>query len=430
MTTTELLIVSAVPGLTAALSGYEGLEIMSAPSLARATDLLGGTRPPQAVYVEDVCGSPAELWEVVRRAQALRLPVLAGLRGVAAAQLDDLVDAGLAVTHHHDAEKLGAWIAEQLGARLRPARQQVSIAVAGAKGGIGKSLVVALLAEGMRRRGLRVLVVDGDLSNSGLVPTFRIPSGFPSYLHIAGDASRGGADQGAWAPQNIRRYVYHHEASGIDFLLGSEETTDARDLQRPEWLALMQGIRGLREYDVVLLDTGPEIKKRPYAILCARDGGWVVLPTPPGRKERAGAGNMLRVLQNAVAGRDLTDRCLLLFMDPERGVTATVDQIAPLFARHFPSARALGRLPRAPRQVSVADEEGDRYVSPLDVAPHSRLSRSAHELVDRLCATVGIQPPRPMPRSSLWQRLRGERAASALHGNRPLQHVETGEVTV
>lgn len=430
MTTTELLIVSAVPGLGAALCGYDGLEVLSAPSLARALHILGSTRPPQAVYVEDVCGSPQELWEVVRRAQALGIPALAGVRGAAVAQSDDFTDAGLSFTHQHEAEPLAAWIAQQLGRRARPSREQVTIAVAGAKGGIGKSLVVALLAEGMRRRGLRVLVVDGDLSNSGLVPTFRIPSGFPSYLHIAGDAARGAADQAAWAPHNIRRYIYHHEASGIDFLLGSEETTDARDLQRSEWLALMQGVRGLSEYDVVLLDTGPEIKKRPYAILCARDGGWVVLPTPPGRKERAGAGNMLRALQSAVADRDLTDRCFLLFMDPERGVTATVDQVAPLFARHFPRALTLGRLPRAPRQVSIADEEGDRYLSPLDVAPHSRLSRGAHQLVDRLCVQVGLRPPRPMPRSSLWQRLRGERIAVDSGASAPLRQIEAGEVRV
>lgn len=428
MTPIELLIVSAVPGLAEALGGYEGLQLISAPSLDRAAHLLASDRPPQAIYLEDLCGTTPDLWRVAQLGQRLRIPVLAGLRGAGTTQLDDLLDAGLVVTHLHEAQPLAAWIARQLGARPRPARTQITVAVAGAKGGIGKSLVVALLAEGMRRRGLRVLVVDGDLSNSGLVPTFRIPSGFPSYLHIPGDAARAG-DGAAWTPQNIRRYIYHHEPSGVDFLLGSEETIDARDLQRPEWLALMQAVRGLGEYDLVLVDTGPEIKKRPYAILTARDGGWVVLPTPPGRKERTGAGNMLRALQTAVADRDLTDRCLLLFMDPERGVTATVDQVAPLFARHFPRARALGRLPRAPRQVSIADEEGDRYLSPLDVAPHSRLSRSAHLLVDRLCAEVGLRPPRPMPRSSLWQRLRGERIAPA-HTGAVQPRTEMGEVAV
>jgi cellulose biosynthesis protein BcsQ len=412
MKMTELLIVSATPGLADALAGYDGAQVLSVPTLARAVELIAGSHPPQAVYIEDLCGTLGELWQVVRAAQAAGATPLASLRGVALPHRDDFTDAGLALGEGGDAQTTAAWIAGRLGLRRRAGGAQVMIAIAGAKGGIGKSLVVALLAEGMRRRGLRVMVVDGDLSNSGLVPTFRIPSGFPSYLHILGDAAAAGA-AGPWTPSNIRRYIYRHEPSGVDFLLGSEETNDARDLQRPEWNALMQAVNGLSEYDVVLLDTGPEIKKRPYAILCALGGGWVVLPTPPGRKERAGAGNMLRALQGAVHDRDLTDRCLLLFMDPEQGVQVTVDQVAPLFARHFPSVRSLGRLPRAPRQVSIADEEGDRYISPLDVAPHSRLSRGAHMLVDKLCAEVGVLPPRPMPRSSLWERLRGERIVQA-----------------
>jgi hypothetical protein len=99
---------------------------------------------------------------------------------------------------------------------------------------------------------------------------------------------------------------------------------------------------------------------------------------------------------------------MLLYMEPERGVTVKVPQVAPLFAAQFPRAHTLGLLPRAPHQVSLAVEEGDRYLSPLDVAPHSAFSRAVHQLVDQLCRQVGLQPPAPMPRSSLWQRLRGE----------------------
>src|SRR5207237_3587345 len=129
-----------------------------------------------------------------------------------------------------------------------------------------------------------------------------------------------------------------------------------------------------------------------------RGGGCVVLPSPPGRKERAGVGNALRVFEQHTP--DLTDRCFLLYMEPEKGVTVAVDRVAPLFAHTWPRARTIGLLPRAPRQVSMADEEGDRYLSPLDVAPHSAFSRAVHHVVQSLREQAGLTPPQPLPTSS------------------------------
>src|SRR5262245_8979768 len=399
--TIELLMVSNTPGLAEALHGYEGLHVASLPSLARVKSIVASDQPPQAIYVEDTRGTLGELWDVIRAAQGQHVPVLIGLQSVGMVHLSDFVDAGLPVTDARDAAALAEWIGAQLGVRKMAAAGQVTIAIAGAKGGIGKTLVVAMLAEGLKRRGLKVLVVDGDLSNSGIVPTFRIPSGFPSYLYL----KQGGL--GAFTAANVRRHIYKHAASGMDFLLGSEETANPIDLTLGEWQTMMQAVRALDGYDVVLIDTGPEIKKRPYAIDAARSGGYVVLPTPPGRKERAGVGNALRVFEQHTP--DLTDRCLLLYMEPEKGVTVAVDRVAPLFAQTWPRAKGIGVLPRAPRQVSMADEEGDRYLSPLDVAPHSTFTRAVHHMVQSLCDQTGLRPPQPMPKSSLWQRFRGEK---------------------
>ena len=403
--TIELLIVSNTGGLAEALHGYEGLHVASLPSLSRVKSIVVSDQPPQAIYVEDTRGTLGELWDVIRAAQSRQVPVLLGLQSVGLVHLSDFVDAGLPVSDARDAAALAEWIGAQLGVRKLAAAGQVTLAIAGAKGGIGKTLVVAMLAEGLKRRGLKVLVVDGDLSNSGIVPTFRIPSGFPSYLYLKQDGL------GAFTPANVRRHIFKHDASGIHFLLGSEETANPMDLNLGEWQTMMQAVRALDGYDVVLIDTGPEIKKRPYAIDAARIGGYVVLPTPPGRKERAGVGNALRVFEQHTP--DLTDRCLLLYMEPEKGVTVAIDKVAPLFAQTWPRARAIGVLPRAPRQVSMADEEGDRYLSPLDVAPHSKFSRAVHELVEQLCAQTGLRPQQPMPKSSLWQQLRGEKPVLA-----------------
>lgn len=400
----ELVVVTNTSGLPEALQSFEGLQISSLPSLARARSIVVSDQPPQALYVEDTRGTLNDLWEVIRAAQSKQVPVLVGLQSVGLMHMTDFMDAGLRVSDARDTRTLASWIGEQLGMRrLAATAGQVTVAVAGAKGGIGKTLVVAMLAEGLKRRGLHVLVVDGDLSNSGLVPTFRIPSGFPSYLYLKSEGL------GAFTPANVRRHIYQHQASGIHFLLGSEETANPLDLNLGEWQAMMQAVRALDGYDVILVDTGPEIKKRPYAIDTARSGGYVILPTPPGRKERAGVGNALRVFEQHTP--DLTDRCFLLYMEPEKGVTVTVDRVAPLFRQTWPKAQILGILPRAPRQVSMADEEGDRYLSPLDVAPHSKFSRAVHHMVDALCTQTGLRAPLPMAKSSLWQQLRGEKIA-------------------
>jgi MinD-like ATPase involved in chromosome partitioning or flagellar assembly len=419
----ELLLVSTTPGLVEALHGYTGLQVSSLPSLARVKGIVASDQPPQAIYVEDTRGTLDELWDVIRAAQSRQVLVLIGLHSVGMAHRSDFADAGLLVADARDAGALAEWIGAQLGVRKLAAAGQVTVAMASTKGGIGKTLVATMLAEGLKRRGLQVLVVDGDLSNSGIAPTFHIPPGFPSYLHLKQDGLS------AFTPANVRRLIYPH-ASGIHFLLGSEETASPLDLNLGEWQALLQAVRALEGYDVVLVDTGPEIKKRPYAIDTARNGGFVVLPAPPGRKERAGVGNTLRVFEQHTP--DLTDRCFLLYMEPEKGVTVSVDRVAPLFAHTWPKARAIGVLPRAPRQVSMADEEGDQYLSPLDVAPHSRFSRAVHHIVQALCDRTGLKPSLPMPRSSLWQRLRGEKIALlpsgvpvvGVHHDTPLPGVE------
>lgn len=400
----ELLLVTQTAGLVEALGGYNGIQPFPAPNLARVRSLVVSDQPPPVVYLEDTRGTMAELWDVIHAAQTHNVRVLVGLRNIGIVHAGDFTDAGLAVTTLREPEALACWIAQQLGVARRVVARQITIAVGGAKGGIGKSLVVASLAEGMCRRGLRVLVVDGDLSNSGLVPEFRISAGFSSFLSLRQE----GLGHTQFTPANVARLIYHHAPSGIDFLLGADEAALAADFTLADWRALMQAVGGLgdvleQDYDVVLIDTGPDMKKRPYALEAARNGGWVLLPAPPGRKERSGVGIALQ--QFAAHHPDLTDHCLLVLMEPERGVTVGLRHVAPLFARHWPKARVLGVLPRDPYLVSMANEEADRYVSPLDVGRFRPFSLAVHTIVDSMCEVIGLVPPQPMPSVGWWQRL-------------------------
>ena len=395
----EVLLVTSTPGLDTALGGFEGARVATGPSLNFAQRMAISDQPPGAIYVDDTRGSMEELWGLVKACQARRVPVFVGLWGPGLAIAGDLRDAGIAIapTELRSGPALAAWLGAQIGLRERAARTgQTVIAVAGAKGGIGKTLTITLLAEALSRRGLRVLVVDGDLSNSGIVPAFRIPSGFPSYLQAKHDGP------GAWTSQGLRPYIYRHTRTRIAFLLGSEQTSDlGGDLTWQDWQQLMQAVGELDEFDVVLVDTGPEFKRRPYALQVLAMGGWAIFPIPPGRKERHGAHNTGDV--------DLLGRCLMLFSQPERGVPIDAKSVMPRFVQIFATARTLGILPRAPRQVAIADEEGDAYVSPLDIAPWSNFSRAIHDLADQVCTTTGLRAPLPKPAASLVQRLWGDR---------------------
>src|SRR5262245_17764881 len=150
--TIELLIVSTTPGLAEALHGYEGLQVSSLPSLGRVKSIIGSDQPPQAIYLEDTKGTLTELWDVIRAGQSKQVPVLIGLRSVGLVHMSDFTDAGLSVSDARDANTLAEWVGSQLGVRKMAAAGQITIAIAGAKGGIGKTLVVAMLAEGLKRR--------------------------------------------------------------------------------------------------------------------------------------------------------------------------------------------------------------------------------------------------------------------------------------
>ncbi len=378
----ELVVITQVPGLSDALHGYEGVRVIHGPRLEFAARQIVSDVPPDAIYIEDSGGTPQELWDITRAAQSRHIPVYLGLYGVGLATQDDFVASGIPVlTDSRTAAAIAAWLAGHLGVRARAAATgQVMLAVAGSKGGIGKSLIVQLLAEILHWRGARVLVVDGDLSNSGIIPTFHLPPGFRSYLSLKDDGS------GAWTAANVQRLITVHEPSGLHFLLGSQETTLGMDFTTNEWQLFMQAVGQLDMYDVVLVDTGPEMLKRPYALVTAANGGTVVFPTPPGAKERTGVGNALRLFQS----RTLLDRCVLLFMEPEKGMVVGIDDIAPIFAQEFPGIRSIGRLPRAPRQVSMAIET-NAYASPLLVDPNSAFTRAAHMIVETLAVDLGLR---------------------------------------
>ncbi|WP_298819241.1 ParA family protein [uncultured Chloroflexus sp.] len=412
----ELIIFSAIEGLQTEVEQLRDVAVLAPSRIDQVQRLLTGSRPPDVVYLDDSRGTPlADLWDLTARAQQVGARVLLGLAGPARAALPDALAAGLPATAERNPALLADWIGAQIGRRRGSGAQRLPmIAIGAAKGGIGKTFVTCILAEGLRRRGLDVLVWDSDISNPGLVPAFRIPASAPSYLHLV---QRGPSH---WNPAGIQPFIFQPEHTRanqqgwgrIDLLIGSHAVARAEnDLRLPDWQGLYQGISGLEGYDVVLIDTPPDYLRRPYATHVLQAGGSVVLPTPPGTRERMGVGHMLEHFTELIPER--LERCKLLFMEPERGVTVTVSMVADLFSRRYPRVGSVGVLPREPRLASLADEH-DGYISMLDLGPQSRFARATHQVVESLCAHTGLQPRLPVPQVGWWARLReqlwGQRA--------------------
>ena len=386
----ELVIFSALDGLPAQLEQYRDLAILAPSRLDQVGRLLEGSRAPDALYLDDTRSAPLpELWQAITAARRAGVRVLVNFAGPARSALNDAQGAGIPAIAERDPAAVAAWLGQQLGLRSGgSARRLAMVAVGAAKGGIGKTFATCVLAEGMRRRGLRVLVWDGDISNPGLVPAFRIPSSAPSYLHLV---QRGPAH---WNPTGIQPFIFQPEhtratAHGwgpIDFLIGSHAVARAEnDVRLPDWQGFYQGVSTLESYDLVIVDT-PLEHLRDHA---------------PERLEH----------------------CALLFMEPERGLTATVPEVAALFNRRYPQVGSIGTLPRAPRLASLADEY-DGYVSMLDLGPHSQFATAAHKVSDALCARLGLLPSLPMPRSSMFARLNAR-----LHGDRAIGMPERTALT-
>ncbi len=410
----ELVVYSAMDGLAGRLEAYRDISIIAPSKIDQARRLVVGERPPQALYVDDTRGVPAaDLWGLIQAAHGAHVRVLVNMVGQGQTLVNDARVLGLATNSERDAAAVAAWVGAMLGIEAHSVAGSLPvIAVGAAKGGIGKTFVTSLLAEALRRRGLNVLVWDSDISNPGLVPAFRIPSSAPSYLHLI---QRGPAN---WNPTGIRPFIFQAEHTRgtagwgvIDFLIGSHAVARAEnDVRLPDWQGLYHGVTQLDGYDVVIVDTPPDYLRRPYATHALLSGGVVVLPCPPGARERMGVGHMLDHFREVAPDR--LDRCGLFFMEPERGVVTKVSSILPLFAGRYPEVRALGTLPRAPRIASLSDEH-DGYISMLDLGPNTVFAQAAHRIVDSLIVQVGLTPTLPMPKLGAWAalkgRLRGER---------------------
>jgi hybrid cluster-associated redox disulfide protein len=227
------------------------------------------------------------------------------------------------------------------------------VPVMSGKGGVGKSLVTALLALGLRRKQLRVGILDADITGPSIPKIF----GMREPMHIEPDPNRTnpqGQPQPLMTPSLSRSAI---EIVSANLLTDKEDT--AMIWRGP----ILSGV--IRQFyeqatwsdlDVLLIDLPPGTSDAPLTVVQSLDIAGVVLVTMPQalatmivRK----AANLVHQLKKPILG---VVENMSYFVAPDTGKRYDIfgpsyaDQVAELAG-----APVLARIPIDPRKAELAD---------------------------------------------------------------------------
>ena len=222
------------------------------------------------------------------------------------------------------------------------------------KGGVGKSLVTALLALGLRRRALRVGILDADITGPSIPKLF----GLHEPLTIEADPNAKtpqGQPQPLMSPAVTRSAI---EVVSANLLTDKEDT--AMIWRGP----IVSGV--IRQFfeqvlwsdlDVLLIDLPPGTSDAPLTVLQSLSIDGVVLVTMPQalatmivRK----AANLVHQLKKPVLG---VVENMSYFVAPDTGTKYEI--FGPSYAdrvAELAQAPVLARIPLDPEKARLADE--------------------------------------------------------------------------
>jgi len=297
------------------------------------------------------------------------------------------------------------WVLTQVQLETRPAQHWIM--PLSAAGGCGKTTQLGNLGLALQRRGLRTLMIDADFANGSLTKWLKVPPGsFEPFVTLPQDEPNPGP---SYSLDAVRRRIAPHP-SGVDLMSSGSGLSEVADMALPAMMALVTAVRQL-PYDVVCLDAGPDLKARPYALHVLRDGCVGMVVAQPGRKERDGASEMLRVLRDLAApdrNASLLTHAALLGVEAERGSVADIYQVHADLLRLYPVVD-LGVVPRDPRLISTV-AESTTFISVYDVAPRSPYCRAMETAAERLLAWQRVPTAAPAAAGAArpwWRRLLG-----------------------
>lgn len=248
------------------------------------------------------------------------------------------------------------------------------IAVMSGKGGVGKSLVAGLLAVGLKRRGLSVGVLDGDITGPSIPRMFGVrdkPSVVPGTQTLNPPPSRGGIP-----------------IMSMNLLLSGE---DEAVIWRGPMVsgAIRQFYSDVRwgNLDYLIVDLPPGTSDAPLTVMQALPISGVVLVTTPQalatmvvtkavRLVKQLGGDITGVVEN-MAYVTTPDGQRLEVFGPSQGLKLVIASNAPLLAR----------IPIDPVIANLADHGRiEEYISP-----------EFDELIENFVAVAPKLAPTPLP---------------------------------
>ena len=241
------------------------------------------------------------------------------------------------------------------GAFNRRANITYVVPVMSGKGGVGKSLVTALLAIGLRRRHLRVGILDGDITGPSIPKLF----GLRTPLAIEADPNAPKTQHGNPQPLMVPAVT----RSAIE-VVSSNLLTDKEDTAMIWRGPILSGV--IRQFyeqvlwsdlDVLLIDLPPGTSDAPLTVLQSLSIDGVVLVTMPQalatmivRK----AANLVHQLKKPILG---VVENMSYFIAPDTGTR--YDVFGPSYAdkvAELANAPVFARIPIDPRKAALADE--------------------------------------------------------------------------
>jgi hybrid cluster-associated redox disulfide protein len=228
------------------------------------------------------------------------------------------------------------------------------VAIMSGKGGVGKSLVTALLAIGLRRRHLRVGILDGDITGPSIPKLF----GLHTPLVIEADPTGSKTAQGNPQPLMVPAVT----RSAIE-VVSSNLLTDKEDTAMIWRGPILSGV--IRQFyeqvlwsdlDFLLIDLPPGTSDAPLTVLQSLSIDGVVLVTMPQalatmivRK----AANLVGQLKKPVLG---VVENMSYFIAPDTGTKYEI--FGPSYAdrvAELAGAPVLARIPIDPAKAMLAD---------------------------------------------------------------------------